>query len=357
MDRVFPITSARTPWRVVPRSVLEARTVEIELSVVIPLTNEAGSLRELHRQLAEVLDELDVTYELIFVDDGSRDQSPLILGELATLDPNVVVLTHRHNRGKADALSTGFAAARGEVILTIDADLQDDPYEIPHFLGALSGGYDMISGWKSRRQDPWPKRVQSRVFNMLTRAASGLPLHDINCGFKAYRRQVIEELDLYGDMHRLIPIIAANKGYRVGEIEVRHHPRRWGSSKYGWTRIPRGFLDLITVAYLARFAHRPLHFFGGLGLLTSFSGSVILVYLAAQKLLLAETLSDRPLLLLGILLVMLGVQFLTMGLIGEMMVRNQLELYRVLERRTQDDQTDMGYRTRAQDSLSVGELR
>lgn len=334
MDAVNPVTPVRSLEWIVSPPAPEIAGSQLDVSVVIPLRDEAGSLRELHCQLSEVLHGLHVTYEIIFVDDGSRDDSPQTLAELAARDEAVVVLTHRRNRGKADALATGFAACRGAAIVTMDADLQDDPMEVPRLLRALAGGFDLVSGWKSNRQDPLSKRFPSRVYNALTRVISGLPLHDINCGFKAYRRQVIEELDLYGDMHRLIPIIAANKGYRVGEIQVRHFPRRWGRSKYGWSRIPRGFLDLVTVAYLARFAHRPLHFFGGLGMVFGAVGLAVCAYLSLEKLLFGRFLSERPLLLLGIMLVMVGMQFLTLGLLGEMMVRNQYEMHRWMRRRT-----------------------
>lgn len=293
------------------------------ISAVIPLFNEAGSLEELHRQLTGVLAQTGEPYELIFVNDGSTDESPAILQQLHALDSHVTVIHLRRKFGKAEALATGFSEARGTIILTLDADLQDDPTEIPRFLEQLGQGYDLVVGWKRRRRDRITRVIASRFFNLVNRLCFDLPLHDMNCGFKAIRREVIGELGLYGELHRYIPIYAHARGFRVTEIPVVHHPRLHGKSKYGLERYLRGFFDFLTSLLLTRFAKRPLHFFGGVGMVLAAIGLVICLVLTWQWVRGATALSERPLLILGVMLIILGVQTITTGLVGEMLIHRE----------------------------------
>jgi glycosyltransferase involved in cell wall biosynthesis len=290
---------------------------EPALSVVIPVRDEGGSLRELHRQLTAILDRLDVRSEVLFVDDGSTDDSPAVMRELADLDPRVAVLRLRRNFGKATALAAGFQYARGEIILTMDADLQDDPAEMPRFLDALEDA-DLVSGWKTPRRDPLAKRIPSRVFNAVTSRLSRVALHDFNCGFKAYRRDVVEGLDLYGELHRFIPVLAHAKGFKVVEIPVAHRPRVHGRSKYRSERFLRGAFDLATVLFLSVYRRRPLHLFGVLGLAFLSAGFLADAYLTVLWLLGQRPIGNRPLLALGTLLILLGFQMLVFGLLAEM---------------------------------------
>lgn len=291
---------------------------ELELSVVIPLLDEEGSLRELHEKLSAVLAEVGRSYEILFVDDGSTDGGPAILAELAERDPRVGWIRFRRNFGKSAALDAGFERARGSVVITMDADLQDDPTEIPRFLEALEGGLDLVSGWKAKRHDPLGKTLPSKLFNFVVRRLSGLKLHDFNCGFKAYKRAALENLELYGDLHRYVPVLVDARGFRVGELAVTHHARKHGRSKYGIGRMTRGFFDLLTVLLLTRYRRRPLHFFGGIGLLSTVAGVGCLAFLTARKLFWHEAIGHRPLLILGLLLVVVGVQLFCTGLLAEM---------------------------------------
>ena len=290
----------------------------IDITVLVPVLDEADSVAPLADQVRAVLDHRALRWEVLFVDDGSRDDTPERVRELHRLDERVKLLRLRRNFGKAAALSAGFDHARGALVLTIDGDLQDDPQEIPRMLDKLEGeDLDLVSGWKQRRQDPWTKRVSSRLFNWFTRQLARVDLHDFNCGFKLYRREVLEQVAVYGELHRFIPVLASRRGFVIGELPVRHHPRRHGRSKYGWDRAYKGILDLITVLFITRYNRRPLHLFGVLGLLFAGSGFVICGWLAWQWIG-GANLSDRPLLLLGVLLMVLGIQILTSGLIGEM---------------------------------------
>ena len=232
------------------------------LSVVVPAMNEEGNLEALCSTLAGVLDREGIDFEILIVDDGSTDGTWHVAKGLSARDPRVAALRHRRNFGKARGLATGFAAARGDLILTMDADLQDDPAEIPRFLAKLDEGFDLVSGWKQRRQDPLGKTLPSRLFNATVRIVSGVPLHDFNCGFKLYRADVVRNIRLYGELHRFTPVLAHAEGFRVGELAVRHHPRRWGTSKYGWSRLVKGFLDLLTVTFLTEYRQRPMHVLG-----------------------------------------------------------------------------------------------
>jgi glycosyltransferase involved in cell wall biosynthesis len=299
--------------------VLTPAPEEVDVSVLIPVLNEAETIQELSRRVAEVLDGLGRTFEILFVDDGSSDGTPAQVRQARERDPRVKLVRLRRNFGKAAALSAGFDYSNGRIIVTMDGDLQDDPDEIPRFLAKLEDEeLDLVSGWKRRRQDPASKRLPSRLFNWVTRQLAQVDLHDFNCGFKAYRREVLAEIAVYGELHRYIPVLASRRGFAVGEIQVNHHPRRFGSSKYGWDRLYKGLLDLITVLFITRYTRRPLHLFGGLGLIFFIAGFGINAWLAFLWVFRHEDLSNRPLLQLGILLILLGIQVLTTGLIGEM---------------------------------------
>jgi len=291
---------------------------ELEISVLIPVLDEAETILTLAAEVAGVLDRLGRSFEIIFVDDGSGDGTPLKVREAHARDPRVKLVRLRRNFGKAAALSAGFDQSRGHILITMDGDLQDDPEEIPRFLDTLeSQGLDLVSGWKRTRQDPAGKRLPSRLFNWVTRRLAQVDLHDFNCGFKAYRREVLGEVAVYGELHRYIPVLASRRGFAVGEIEVHHRPRLHGVSKYGWDRLYKGLLDLITVLFITRYTRRPLHLFGAVGLVFLAGGFGINLYLAILWAR-GSYLSNRPLLLLGILLMLLGIQVLTTGLIGEM---------------------------------------
>jgi glycosyltransferase involved in cell wall biosynthesis len=285
------------------------------VSVIIPAFNEAESLRELVPAIVRVLDGAGRSFEVLVVDDGSSDGTFEVAADLARIDRRVRALALRRNFGKSAALATGFADCRGRFVVTMDADLQDDPEEIPAFIADLEGGLDVVSGWKRKRHDPLSKTLPSRFFNRVTAYASGIPLHDFNCGFKAYRREVCSEITLYGEMHRFIPVLANREGFRIGEREVRHHARRFGRSKFGPSRFINGFLDLLEVMFLAGGRRTPLHVFGrwGAGLLSA--GILVNLYMVALWII-ERRLRVRPLLLFGVILVILGVQFISIGLLA-----------------------------------------
>lgn len=295
-----------------------------DLSIVIPLCNEAATLSPLYEKIDATMEANTLgSFEVIFVDDGSTDGSWETLKALKADHPETIkALRFRRNHGKAAALSAGFAEARGDTILTMDADLQDEPAEIPSFLAKLDEGYDCVSGWKQLRQDPLGKTLPSRVFNAATRAASGVKIHDFNCGFKAYRAEAIHSIEIYGELHRYIPVLLAAEGFTTTEIPVEHHRRTHGVSKYGWKRLFKGGLDLITVVVLTRYLKRPAHFFGGFGLLSGLAGFAILAWLSFDKIVFGNAIGHRPLLQLGILLVILSVQLISTGLIGELVNYN-----------------------------------
>ncbi|MCA9878952.1 MAG: glycosyltransferase family 2 protein [Thermomicrobiales bacterium] len=290
------------------------------LSIVAPAMNEEGNIADLYAAIAAAVEPLGVTWELVLIDDGSSDGTWRVMNELVARDARVVALRHRRNFGKARGLATGFAIARGDVVITMDADLQDDPEEIARFLAMLDEGYDLVSGWKQRRQDPLGKTMPSRVFNATVRRVSGVPLHDFNCGFKAYRAEVTQNIRLYGELHRFTPVLANAEGFRVGELPVKHHARRWGSSKYGWSRLVKGFLDLLTVTFLTQYRQRPMHMLGIPGLAAITVGVLIGLWLTSEKLITGAAIGGRPLLLLAVLLVLVGVQFFGIGLLGELFV-------------------------------------
>ena len=299
------------------------------ISVVVPLLNEEGSLEELYRQIADALEPRGEPFEVVFVDDGSTDGSMSVLSRLHDELPNVVVIHLRRNFGKAAALQAGFLEARGEVVVTIDADLQDDPAEIPQLLAKLDEGFDLVSGWKARRNDPFLRRAFSRVFNWTTGVISGVHLHDVNCGLKAYRAEVLQDMRLYGELHRFIPVLASYQGYRIAEVSVNHRPRQHGRSRYGPERYLRGFFDLLSVTFMGRYRYRPLHLFGGIGMLMGAIGFIVLTYLTVIWFW-GAGIGTRPLLTLGVLLMVVGIQFVSLGLISELITSQHEE--RISER-------------------------
>ena len=301
------------------------------ISVVVPVYNEERSVALLYDELRSALQPLDTPWEAIFVDDGSTDGTFAALTRLHDAETNVRVVRLRRNFGKAAALVAGFDQAAGDTVVTIDGDLQDDPGEIPRLLAKLEEGFDLVTGWKTQRRDSLSRRLLSRIFNRVTSAFSGVRLHDMNCGLKAYRAEVVHGLRLYGELHRFIPVLAHYRGFRIAELPVNHRPREHGRSRYGVERYLRGFLDLLTVSFIGRYRHRPLHLFGGLGLMLGFFGTAILVYLTVLKAL-GHAIGQRPLLMLGVLLVVIGLQFFSLGLISEMITSHHEERVRERDR-------------------------
>jgi glycosyltransferase involved in cell wall biosynthesis len=291
------------------------------VSVVIPLYDEEDNIGELHRRLTDVLKGLGTDYEIIYVDDGSTDKTPVLLEEMSQRDDKVMALSLRRNFGQTAAFAAGFDFVRGDVIVTMDGDLQNDPADIPKLLERIET-YDLVSGWRRHRKDPLlRRRFPSWIANWLISKVTGVKLHDYGCSLKAYRREVIKNLKLYGEMHRFIPAVASWYGVRITEVETAHHPRLRGKSKYGLSRTVKVVLDLITVKFLQSFSTKPIQFFGPMGLIFGFMGIAISIYLSFRKIFLAESIGGRPLLLLGILFIIVGIQLIGMGLIGEMLVR------------------------------------
>ena len=294
-----------------------------KISIVIPAFNEAENLPFLCDEIAEVMSQITDEYEIIIVNDGSNDKTQETIKKLFNNDSkHIVGINFRSNFGKASALSAGFIEAQGKIIFTMDADLQDDPKEIPNFLAKIEEGFDLVSGWKKNRKDSFIKNTSSKFFNFVTSQFSRVKLHDFNCGFKAYRAGVAKSLDLYGQLHRYIPVMARNKGYRIGEIPVHHRKRKFGKSKYGPVRFINGFLDLLTVMMLTKYFKRPAHFFGGIGSVALGFGFVISLYITFLRLFTGSIQNRLPLFIAGILLVMVGVQLISLGLIGEMFANN-----------------------------------
>jgi glycosyltransferase involved in cell wall biosynthesis len=289
----------------------------VNLSIVVPAWNEAESLPELFSQIRASLASWDGTWEVVVVDDGSVDASFEVVRKAHADDPRIHGIRFRHNAGKAAALASGFAVAQGDYVITMDADLQDDPEEILPLVALLDSGWDMVSGWKQIRNDPVDKTLPSRFYNALVRSVSGLKLHDFNCGLKAYRREVLPGLRLYGQMHRLLPVMAHWDGFKVTEKVVNHRARQFGTSKYGWIRGFHGLFDLLTLWFLHRYLRRPLHLFGGIGLLAIVVGAAPIPWFAAQWLW-TGALHVRPILLFSVVGIILGVQFLSLGLIAEL---------------------------------------
>jgi dolichol-phosphate mannosyltransferase len=293
----------------------------LDVSIIVPVCDEQGTIAELTDEIEAAMATLpELRYEVLFVDDGSRDGSWELIEKLAADRPHVYGARLRKNFGKAAALSVGADAARGTRIVTMDGDLQDDPAELPRFLEAMDDGADVVSGWKADRKDPLSKRIPSKIFNRVTAWASGLDLQDFNCGFKAAYTEVYRRIPLYGELHRYVPALASNLGYKVVELPVNHRPRTYGKSKYGFERFVRGFLDLLTVVTLTRFGRRPGHLFGGLGVLVGFVGFVILAYLTGVWVFTSQGIGNRPLLLFGVLLEILAAQMLSVGLLAELIL-------------------------------------
>jgi glycosyltransferase involved in cell wall biosynthesis len=297
------------------------------LSIIIPVFNEAESLVELHSQIIQAAEESSVDLEVIFVDDGSKDGSWVEIQRLAAFDSRVRGIRFRRNFGKAAALTAGISAARGEILCMMDADLQDDPAEIPRFLEKLAEGFDVVNGWKKRRLDPWHKVYPSKVFNWLVARLTGLKLHDHNCGMKVFKADVGREIRIYGELHRFIPVLANSRGFRVTEIGINHRSRQYGESKYGFRRFLRGFLDLMTVAFLTGYGQRPQHMLGAVGLFGFGLGCLGLTFLAVTWLLMhviplwnPEPIGSRPLLAYSIALTLLGAQAVSLGLLAELIV-------------------------------------
>jgi glycosyltransferase involved in cell wall biosynthesis len=297
-----------------------------DLSVVVPLYNEEASLPMLVRQLLEALHPLGRPFELVLVDDGSRDRTPALLAEMTGSVPELVAVLLRRNYGQTAAMAAGFDACRGEVIVTLDGDLQNDPADIPLLLAKLEEGYDLVSGWRHRRRDAAISRLlPSLVANRLIARVTGVRLHDYGCSLKAYRRELVSDMNLYGELHRFLPALAYIEGARITEVEVNHHPRRYGQSKYGIDRTFRVLMDLLTVWFMKRFLTRPMHVFGFAGLLSLMAGLLIALWLVGEKLLLGTDIGDRPLLLMAVLAILSGVQLFGFGLLAELQMRTYHE--------------------------------
>jgi glycosyltransferase involved in cell wall biosynthesis len=298
------------------------------VSFVLPVFDEEGSLHELHRGITAAMSDQGCAYEVVFVDDGSTDRSFPILCEIQRSDERVRVLQLRRNFGKAAAYSAGFDHAKGDIVITMDADLQDDPADIPRFLDRIAEGVDVVNGWKHEGKTPWRRAVTSRIFNSVVRFVTDVPLHDFNCPFKAYRREVLREISVYGELHRYIPVLARARGFTLAEIKVSNRPRRSGRSKFGPERHVRGLLDLLTIIFITRFAKRPMHLLGLSGIGAWIAGFGILLFLLTAGILHAAgvlpdpawDIRDRPMLSLGILLMVVGVQFFSIGLLGELFI-------------------------------------
>lgn len=305
-------------------SVLEKK-YPVDISVVIPLFNEEESLPELEKAIESAL-KSSFSYEVIFVDDGSSDKSWEVIKALQKKGDYIKGVSFRNNFGKSTALQAGFERAVGEFVVTMDADLQDDPKEVPEMVQMLKDGYDLVSGWKKERFDPISKTVPSKFFNFVTRKSAGIELHDFNCGLKAYKSELIKSIYLYGELHRYVPMLAKREGFnKITEKVVTHHPRKYGNTKFGLSRFINGFLDLITILFVQKYLQKPMHFFGSIGVLLLLIGGAVNIYLAFIRLVYGMGIGSRPLLFLGILLMVLGVQFFSTGLLGELINKNHVE--------------------------------
>jgi glycosyltransferase involved in cell wall biosynthesis len=300
---------------------VQIKTSFKKISIVIPLYNEEESIRPLYIEIKKALKTIACDYEVIFVDDGSTDKSLKNIKEIVRSDPKIKFISFRKNYGKSAALQIGFKNISGDVVITMDSDLQDDPGEVPNLVQKLEEGFDLVSGWKKKRYDPFIKRLSSKFFNFVTRIISGIKIHDFNCGLKAYRREVVQNLNVYGELHRYMPVLSNWQGFKISEIIVKHHPRRYGKTKFGISRFFKGFIDLLTVMFITRYVKRPMHLFGFLGALAFLVGLIVSGILTYQWIS-GQSLSNRPLLLFSVLLIIVGVQFFSVGLLGEIMVHN-----------------------------------
>ncbi len=301
---------------------MSSQEVPPYLSIVIPLFNEAESLPHLYEAISSTLQMMKKAYEIIFVDDGSTDDSYTVITNLHKKDKHIKAIRFRRNYGKSAALSVGFKEATGKYVVTMDADLQDDPTEIPNLIKDLDTKHDLVSGWKKKRYDPISKTIPSLFFNFVTSKMTGIPIHDFNCGMKAYRQEVVRGIHVYGELHRYIPVLAHWQGFSVGEIVVHHHPRKFGKTKFGIGRFWKGFLDLLTVLFTTRYFRRPLHLFGLWGIVSTLMGAFITLWLIVEWLMGLTALGNRPLLLAGVFLIIVGVQFISIGLLGEMLSKS-----------------------------------
>lgn len=298
----------------------------MKISIILPVLNEEENLVALNSEITDVLDEKQYDYEIIYIDDGSTDGSFNILSQLRDSDDRIKVIQFRRNFGQTAGLAAGFDYADGDVIITLDADRQNDPRDIPMMLAKMDEGYDLVSGWRYDRQDDWlSRKLPSRIANWLISTITGVKLHDYGCSLKAFHKDVIENIQLYGEMHRFIPAIASWGGVKLAEVKVNHRPRVAGTSKYGISRTFRVVLDLITVKFLLQYSARPIHFFGGIGMASGVTGFLIALVMTIQKLFFGIGMGDRPLLLLAVLLMFIGLQFITFGLLGELMTRTYHE--------------------------------
>jgi glycosyltransferase involved in cell wall biosynthesis len=295
------------------------------ISLVIPLLNEEESILRLHQKITEVLKRNNYYFEIIYVDDGSTDDSFKKIKDLKNhSEDKIKIIQFRRNFGKAAALSAGFKEAEGDLIITMDADLQDEPEEIPKMINKINEGYDLVSGWKQDRKDPKIKLLSSKIFNFTVSSLTGIKLHDFNCGFKIYRQEVIKNINVYGELHRFLPVLAHQKGFKVGEVKVKHNSRQHGISKYGRSglkRIKNYILDTINIFLITKYSKKPLHFFGNVGLLFIFLGFIIESYLTYLRLTTGSIQNHTPLLMLGILLIIIGTQLISLGLLGEIIIR------------------------------------
>jgi len=307
-----------------------------ELSIIIPVFNEEESILELAKEIHGVMRDSIAEYEVIFIDDGSDDDSYDKINSLAVKNSRIIGVRFRRNYGKAAALSEGFRISRGKMVVTMDSDLQDDPAEIPALMKRLDEGYDVISGWKKNRKDPWTKKFPSKIFNLVTGVMSGIRIHDFNCGLKIYRSEVVKAVKIYGELHRYVPVLAKLAGFRVSELVVNHRPRKFGRTKFGASRFLKGFLDLTTVLFLGKFDRNPLHFFGILGGVLFLAGLVINGYLTIQWFG-GVWIGNRPILFLGILLMIVGIQFISLGLLAEMISAREENLKYSIAERTNEE--------------------
>lgn len=297
-----------------------------KLSIVIPVLNEAESLKELNNRIIKVISNFD--YEIIYIDDGSTDSSFEIITELHQQNQKIKAIQFRRNFGKSAALATGFKEASGDLIITMDADLQDEPSEIPNLIKKIDEGYDLISGWKKERKDRLIKLVSSKIFNFTVSIFTGIKLHDFNCGFKIYKKEVIKNIDVYGELHRFLPVLAHQKGYRIGELKVKHNERKFGKSKFGkfgLRRMKNYLIDPINVILLTKYARKPAHFFGSIGIMFVTVGFLFCLYLSILWIIGDRPIGSRPLLFLGILLIIIGIQLFSMGLLGEIIIGNNFK--------------------------------